>query len=111
MLFNLDFASNTILSCSFFFFLIIDLYFLIPAAIAQIFNPIAELVIPIGIPKKEAKAEIEIHLVIAEVKIRTCSIQFRVVQTILCFLLINSFFSISARKEFLDSYIFFNLNS
>ena len=48
MLFNLDFISSTILSCFFFFFfLIIDLYFLIPRAIAQIFNPIAELVIPI----------------------------------------------------------------
>ena len=73
MLFNLDFAINTIL-CFFFFFLIIDLYFLIPAVIAQIFNPIAELVIPIGIPNKEAKAEIEIHLVIAEAKIRECSL-------------------------------------
>ena len=30
---------------------------LIPTVIAQIFNPIAELVIPIGIPTKEAKAE------------------------------------------------------
>ena len=46
MLFNLDFISSTILSC-FFFFLIIDLYFLIAGAVAQIFNPIAELVIPI----------------------------------------------------------------
>ena len=35
--FNLDFANNTILSC-WFFFLIIDLYFLIPAPIAQNFN-------------------------------------------------------------------------
>ena len=66
MLFNLAFANNTILSCIFFFLLIIDLYFLIPAAIAQIFNPITELVIPIGIPSKEPKAEIEIHPVIAE---------------------------------------------
>ena len=40
------------------FFLISDIYFLIPAPIAQIFNPIAELAILIGIPKKEAKAEI-----------------------------------------------------
>ena len=53
MLFNLDFASNTILSCFYLFFLIIDLYFLIPAAIAQIFNPIVGIVIPIGIPSKE----------------------------------------------------------
>ena len=56
----------------FFFFLIIDLCFLIPAVITQIFNPIAELVIPIGIPCKEEKAEI--HPVIAETKIRKCSI-------------------------------------
>ena len=44
MLFNLDFADITILSCIFFFLLIIELYFLIPAAIAQIFNPIAKLI-------------------------------------------------------------------
>ena len=56
------------------FFLIIDSCFLIPAAIAQIFNLIAELVIPIGIPKTEAKAGIELHLVIVEVKTRKCSI-------------------------------------
>ena len=68
MPFNLDFAKNTILSFSCLFFLIVDLYFLIPAVIAQIFNPIAELVIPIEIPSKEAKTEIEIHLVAAEAK-------------------------------------------
>ena len=73
MLFNLDFANNTILSYFFFFFLIIDLYFLIPAAIGQIFYPIAELVIPIGIPTKEVKKKIEIHPVIVEPKIRKCS--------------------------------------
>ena len=69
MLFHLDFANNTILSCFFSFFLIIDLYFLIPAVITQIFNPVAELVIPIGIPTKEAKAEIETHPVIVEITI------------------------------------------
>ena len=42
---------------SFSLFLIIDLYLLIPAVFAQIFNPTAELIIPIGIPTKEAKAE------------------------------------------------------
>ena len=56
---NLSFPNNTILSCFFFFFLIIDLYFLIPAEIAQIFNPTAELVIPTGTRTKEANAEIE----------------------------------------------------
>ena len=69
MLFNLDFPNNIILSCFFFFFLIIDLYLLIPAVIAQVFNPIAELIIPIGIPTKEAKAELEPHPVIVEAKI------------------------------------------
>ena len=64
MLFHLDFASNTVRSCFFLFFLIIDLYFLIPAVIAQIFDPIAEFVISLGIPIKEEKAEIEIHPVI-----------------------------------------------
>ena len=64
MLFHLDFASNTVRSCFFLFFLIIDLYFLIPAVSAQIFDPIAEFVISLGIPIKEEKAEIEIHPVI-----------------------------------------------
>ena len=48
-LLNLDFANNNILSCSFFFFIIIELYCLIPAVIVQISNPIAEHVIPVGI--------------------------------------------------------------
>ena len=74
MLFNSDFAKNTILSCLLLFFLIIDLQFLTPVSITQIFNPIAELVIPTVIPSKEAKAEIEIHPVIAEARIRKCSI-------------------------------------
>ena len=40
-------------------FLIIDLYVLVPALAAQILNPIAELVIPIGKPTKKAKAKME----------------------------------------------------
>ena len=59
MLFNSDF----------FFFFIIDLYFLIPAVITQIFSPIVELAIPIGIPTKEAKSKIETHPVILEITI------------------------------------------
>ena len=54
------------------FFSIIDLYTLIPVVIAQIINPTAELVIPIGTLIKEAQAEIEIHSVTVEVKIRMC---------------------------------------
>ena len=55
------------------------------------FNSIAELVISIGIPTKKAKAEMETQPLIIEVKIRKCSIKFRAAQTLLCFLLINSF--------------------
>ena len=66
MLFNLDFANNIILSC--FFFFIIDLHILIPAVITQIFNPIAEPLIPIGILTK-AKAETERSLIIVEITI------------------------------------------
>ena len=50
-----------------------SLYFLIPVAIVNIFNPIAELVIPLGIPCSEAKTEIEIDSVIVEDKTRNCS--------------------------------------
>ena len=69
MLFNLDFANNTILSCFFLFFLIIDLHFLILAVITQTFNPIVKLAIPIGIPTEEAKVEMETHPVIVEITI------------------------------------------
>ena len=55
MLFNLAFAKNTISFClssnSLNYWLILH----IPAAIAQIFNPTAELVILIGIPIKKKK--------------------------------------------------------
>ena len=65
MLFNL--LLILILLC-FFFFLIIDLNFLISAVIAQVFNSIAELVIPIEIPSENEKAEIEMHPVTPEAK-------------------------------------------
>ena len=68
IIFNSTFANNTISSYFFFFFLIIELYLLFPAVIAQIFNPIAELVVPMIIPRKEAKAEKEIDLVTAKKK-------------------------------------------
>ena len=58
MLFNLVFVHKTISSCLFFFFLIIDLNFLIAAVMAQIFNSTAELVILAEIPTKEAKVGI-----------------------------------------------------
>ena len=40
-----------------FFFLLIDLYFSIPAVIAQIFNPTAELLIPTGTTTNEVNTE------------------------------------------------------
>ena len=72
--FNLIFANDTILSCFFFFYLIIGLYFLIPAVITQIFIAAAELPILTGIPIKEPKAEIETHPVTEEAKISNCSV-------------------------------------
>ena len=96
---------------NFLFFLIIDLNFLIAAVITQTFNPTVELVVPIGITTKEAKAKIGIHPVIAEAKIRKCSIYLKIVQTFLCLLVINSFWSITLTKQFFIFSIFFNPNS
>ena len=67
MIINLDFANDIILSCFYSFFLFIDLYFLILAVIAQILNPVTELIIPIETPTTEAKAEMETHPVIVEI--------------------------------------------
>ena len=53
-----------------FLFLILDLYVLIPAIIAQVFNGTAELATPIETLNKEAKAEIETHPVVAEAEIK-----------------------------------------
>ena len=44
---------------AFFFFLINGPYVLIPALIAQTFNPIEELVISLGMPSKEAKEKLK----------------------------------------------------
>ena len=63
-----------ILFCHASFFLITDLYFIIPAVTVQIFIPIAETGIPIRMPIEEAKAEMETNPVIVEVKRRKCSI-------------------------------------
>ena len=50
----------------------IDLYFLIPAVIAQTFNPTAELVIPIGIAINKVNEKIEMQPVTVEAKISKC---------------------------------------
>ena len=69
MLFELNFANSTILPC-------FSLLFL------QVFDPIADFVIPTEISSKETKAKI-VHPVAAEAKIKTCSIQFKVVEIFL----------------------------
>ena len=80
ILLNLVFGNSTILSCFF--------YFSWRKNIAQIFSPTAELIMLIEKPTKEAKKEIETQPVI---QISKCLIQFKVVQILLCFLLIISF--------------------
>ena len=54
----------------FLFFFTIDLYFLIPAITAQMFNPTAELVIPTGISTNEGNAEIETQPVTVKARIQ-----------------------------------------
>ena len=68
MLFNLAFVRNTILSCFFLFFSIIEFYFLTSAVISQIFNPNIELAILIVIPTKKDKADTETHQLTEETK-------------------------------------------
>ena len=98
MLFNLVFASNTISSCFVFFFLIINLYFLTAEVIIHIFNPIAGLVISIGILSKEAKAEIETHSLTVEAKIGKCS-KYNLESYKLFILLTHQFILIYVFKE------------
>ena len=64
----------------FLLFLIIDLYFSILAVVAQIFNPIAEFVIPVGTPSKKSKSRNRNISVIVKTKITMCTTWFRVVQ-------------------------------
>ena len=67
---KLVFANNAISSCFLLFFLIIDLYFLILAFIAQMFDPVVELIIPLEISTKEPKAEMVIHAETSKTKVR-----------------------------------------
>ena len=69
IVFNLSFPSNTILPCFFFFFFTIDWYRLVPAVIAQIFNPTVEFVIPTRTQTNEANAEIGMQPVTVETEI------------------------------------------
>ena len=74
MLFNLYFVNNTILSCFFLFFFIIDLHFLIHAIITKNFYPIVEFAITRGITSKEANVEMETDTVIIKIARSKCSV-------------------------------------
>ena len=74
MLVNLDFPSSTILQMPLFIFLNYWLIRFNSCSYCTNFRKIAEPIIPIGIPSKEAKAEIKIRPVITESKIRKYSI-------------------------------------
>ena len=63
----------------FIYLFLFDLYFLITAVIAQLFNPTAELAVPIEILTSEVKAEIETQLVIAESNKSNCSMYYEAV--------------------------------
>ena len=56
---DLEIKTSTLFNLTILFYLI-DVYFLIPAVIAQKFNPTGEHVIPIGVPTKKVKTEMEI---------------------------------------------------
>ena len=75
LVFNLGFANNIFYNV-FLFFLIVNLYFLIPVVIAPISYPTVRLVIPVGTPTKQAKSEIGKHPVTTEVKTGKCSIKY-----------------------------------
>ena len=74
------FANNTILPCFSLFFLIINLHFLIPPVISQIFILIAEFAIPIGTPTDKANVEIKTQPLTADKKekfqsnLKSCSL-------------------------------------
>ena len=54
MVFHVVFVKKTILSCLFFFLLVINLNSLVPTFITQIFDPTAEFAMPIEYyPKKQ----------------------------------------------------------
>ena len=62
IVFNISFPNNTRLSCFFFFFLIIELHFLISVVIAQIFILTAKLLIVTGTQTNEANMKIKTQL-------------------------------------------------
>ena len=75
----------------------------------QIFNPITELVFPIGTSIREEKAEIEMHAVIVEGNTRKCYLEL---YKPLCAFYSSIYFALFLQKSFFFVLsIFFNLNS
>ena len=79
--------------------------------IAQIFIPIAELVIPTGKQTNEANAEIETQPVTVVTKIGKFSTYFKYLYVFLYFSVIKSLCFISFKISFLVSSVFLNINS
>ena len=79
----------------FFFFLMIDFHFLIPAAISQKFIAIADLAIPTGKPINESNAENETQLLTAEMKIRKFLKKFEALHSFFFFFFFFYFFTFS----------------
>ena len=73
MALNLVFAKKAVSLWFFLFFLIIDLHFLVPSVIVQIFNFTAKLQILIAISVNEAEVEKETNPVVTETKISNYS--------------------------------------
>ena len=95
VLFDLVFLGTLFHYVFFFFSLIIDLYLLIPAVIAQIYNPTAELAIPSATPTKEVNAQIKTQPLTAETKTRKFNLKpYRY----FCFLFINSLCFTSSKR-------------
>ena len=72
IIFNLSFLNSTILSCFFFFLLMVDLYFLIPEMFAQMFYPTTELVIQTETQINGVNTETETQSVTTEARTNRC---------------------------------------
>ena len=83
MVFSLSFPNSTTLSYYFFFFYTIDLFFLIPAVIKQIFIPTA------GTQTSEANLETETEPVTVETRINKCLTQFNTYMSFYTFQSLN----------------------
>ena len=85
-------------SCYFFFFLMVNFYFLIHEVIAQFSIPTAELAMYTEVSINEVNADIETESLTAEMKIRKYTKSFKTLYTFLYFSLIKSLSFISSKR-------------